>query len=343
MKKLMEIENLEVTFPDHGKELRAVRGISFELYEGEALALVGESGCGKSVTARAMMGLLPGRNRQIGEQSQIRYKGKNILGYTDEEWNRYCGEECAMIFQDAMAALNPTQTVGAQIAENLVVHRSISKSEAMQEAVRMLKEVGISNPGERVKQYPHEFSGGMRQRSMIAMAMICHPKILIADEPTTALDVTIRAQILSLMKRLKEKNKMSLLLITHDLGIVAGMADRTAVMYAGKIVEIGDSRLIYYDTRHPYTYSLLRAVPRLDMEKGKKLMAIEGMPPKLTEPQKGCPFAARCLYCMEVCMEEEPPIYMFGDGHQAACWLHDPQADTSGCEFQTGGERVCQN
>lgn len=339
MRKRMEIKNLEITFPDHGKALHAVRGISFDIYEGEAMALVGESGCGKSVTAKAVMGLLPGRTQLIGSESEIKYNGRNILKYTEDEWTRYCGNECAMIFQDAMAALNPTKTIGEQVAENLIVHNKISKKDAMKKAEEMLAKVGISNAQERVRQYPHEFSGGMRQRSMIAMAMICQPKILIADEPTTALDVTIQAQILNLMNRLKIENKMSLLLITHDLGVVAGMADRTAVMYAGKIVEIGGSREVYYDTRHPYTYSLLQAVPRLDMEKGKKLMAIEGMPPKLTKKQSGCAFASRCSYCMNICMKEEPPVYEFGDGHQAACWLHHPEADTSGCPFKTGGKK----
>lgn len=246
-----------------------------------------------------------------------------------------------MIFQDSMAALNPTVTVGKQIAENLLVHTKISKAEAMQEAVKALKEVGIQAPEQRARQYPHEFSGGMRQRSMIAMAMICHPRILIADEPTTALDVTIQAQILELMDKLKKKNKMSLLLITHDLGIVAGMADRIAVMYGGKIVETGSRRDIYYQMRHPYTKGLLESVPRLDIESGKKMESIKGMPPNLESEPQGCAFAPRCKYCMAICMEEEPPEYEFGNGHKASCWLHAPEADIEGCELHTGGGSLC--
>lgn len=341
MEKLMEINHLEITFVNDEVSTKVVKDISFSLYEGETLAFVGESGCGKSVTAKALMGLLPQKKVRIGEKSEILYRGENILNYREEQWTDYCGKECAMIFQDSMAALNPTMTVGRQIAENLLVHRKISKAEAMKKAVEALEGVGISKPEQRAMQYPHEFSGGMRQRSMIAMAMICHPRILIADEPTTALDVTIQAQILELMGRLKKQNQMSMLLITHDLGVVAGIADRIAVMYAGKIVEIGSCRDIYYRMKHPYTKGLLDSVPRLDVGREKKMKAVGGMPPNMANEQKGCPFAPRCRYCMEICMEEEPPVYDFGEGHQAACWLHDPEAGGLQCEFSTGGGREC--
>lgn len=342
MKKLLEIQNLQISFPAFGGELHAVRGISFDIYEGESLALVGESGCGKSVTAKALMGLISASNGNISKDSHILYKGKNILSYNKNQWSEYCGKDCAMIFQDAMAALNPTIRIGNQIAENLIVHQKISKKEADKKAVKALSEVGISQPEERALQYPHEFSGGMRQRCMIAMAMVCRPALLIADEPTTALDVTIQSQILDLMKKLKEENHMALLLITHDLGVVAGIADRTAVMYAGQIIEIGKSREIYYTPRHPYTFSLLKAVPKLNTSGRHRLPAIDGMPPDLSEPLPGCPFADRCRYCMQICTEEMPPRYEFEENHFTACWLHDPSADTKNCEIKTGGGKRCE-
>ena len=337
MNKLVEIKNLEISFQDFHGAFKAVRDVSFDIYEGEALALVGESGCGKSVTAKSLLGLIPEKDGSIAEKSEILYQGENILTYSKKRWKEYCGQECGMIFQDAMAALNPTVKIGDQIAENLRVHQKISRKAAKEQAIAALRMAGIPQPEIRAEQYPHEFSGGMRQRSMIAMAMICQPRLLIADEPTTALDVTIQAQIMELMKSLKEKNRMSLLLITHDLGVVAGIADRMAVMYAGQIVEIGNSRDIYYRTRHPYTYSLLKAVPSLNGSHGRRLEAIDGMPPGTGDILKGCPFAARCRYCMQICIEECPPKYEFGDGHFATCWLHDPDADISDCKFQTGG------
>lgn len=320
MEKILEVQNLEISFQSRRATTRAVRGISFSLYKGETLALVGESGCGKSVTVKALMGLLTKKETRVSENSRILYQGENILDYSEDQWRRYCGQECAMIFQDAMATLNPTITVGKQIAENLRIHRKITKQEAIKVAENALKEVGISESEKRICQYPHEFSGGMRQRSMIAMAMICHPKILIADEPTTALDATIQMQILELMRKLKEENQMSLLLITHDLGVVAGMADRIAVMYAGKIVELGTCRDIYYKGRHPYTKALLNSALRVDLKKGELLEEIKGMPPNLEENWKGCAFASRCKDCKSICREQETPIFKVSTGHQVSCW-----------------------
>lgn len=329
MEKLLDVHNLEISFRSRRAETKAVRDVSFSLYEGETLALVGESGCGKSVTAKALMGLLTKKEVRVAENSRILYQGENILDYSEEQWRRYCGQECAMIFQDSMAALNPTIWVGKQIAENLRIHQKITMKEAMKAAENALEEVGISNPKRRVRQYPHEFSGGMRQRSMIAMAMVCHPKILIADEPTTALDVTIQTQILELMKELKEKNRMSMLLITHDLGVVAGMADRIAVMYAGKIIELGTCREIYYQGKHPYTKALLNSALRLDLQKGEVAEEIKGMPSNLEEEWKGCAFAPRCRDCRSICREQEPPIYELSGGHQVSCWKM--KEEESGC------------
>lgn len=321
MDKILEIKNLSIGFKDKKEETPVVKNISFSLFEGEVLAIVGESGCGKSVTAKSLMGLLPDENATIYSESQVIYKGENILQYNEKQWTNYCGKECAMIFQDSMAAMNPTMTVGKQIAENLRIHQKMTKREALKRAALALKEVGINDSDKRVKQYPHEFSGGMRQRSMIAMAIVCNPRILIADEPTTALDVTIQIQILQLMKELKEKNKMSILLITHDLGVVAGMADRIAVMYAGKIVEMGEYEDIYYHSKHPYTRSLLDAVPRLDISEKEKMKSIKGMPPGPEEKIEGCVFAPRCPYCMRICLEEEPILQLHENEHSYACWL----------------------
>lgn len=342
MDKLIEIQNLNVSFQSFGKEIKVVRGVTFDIYKGEALALVGESGCGKSVTAKALMGLISKKNGTIGNESKIIYEGTNIMTYNQNQWSNYCGQECAMIFQDAMVALNPTLKIGTQIAENLLVHKKISRKEAKEKAILALQAVGIPEPEKRAEQYPHEFSGGMRQRSMIAMAMVCTPKLLIADEPTTALDVTIQAQILELMKQFKKETKMSLLLITHDLGVVAGIADRIAIMYAGEIVEIGSVREIYYAPRHPYTYSLLKTVPKLNHQVGKRLITIEGMPPDLTELQEGCAFADRCKYCMHICILEKPSVYHFEKGHSASCWLHNDFSNTENCEIKTKEKSNCR-
>ena len=343
MSKLLEVKDLKVSYHTYAGEVKSVRGIDFYIEEGETLAIVGESGCGKSVTAKAIMGLIEDSNSEIKQESKILYKGKNILEFTETQWNEYRGGECAMIFQDALASLNPTMTVGKQIAENLIIHKGMNKSDAMKEAIKMLELVGIPMPERRVKQYPHEFSGGMSQRVMIAIALSCSPKLLIADEPTTALDVTIQAQIIQLIKTLQQDINMSVILITHDLGIVADVANRIVVMYSGKIIERGSCREIFYNPKHPYTWALLNAVPRLDLKSDKKLASIEGTPPNLICPPKGCPFSTRCKFCMNICIEKAPPEYKFEDGHTSCCWIHHPQASKEDMPFETGGVAVCQN
>ena len=287
---------------------------------------VGESGCGKSVTAKSVMGLVKKPQGEVKEGSEILYNGENILQYTPKQWQHYKGGECAIIFQDALAALNPTMRVGKQIMENLMGHKHMGRAEAQKEAVEMLRLVGIPEPEKRVRQYPHQFSGGMRQRVMIAIAFACDPKILICDEPTTALDVTIQGQILDIIKRLMKKNNTSVIMITHDLGVVANIAQEIAVMYSGIIVERGACRDVFYRPRHPYTWALLQSVPRLDLENKQVLASIPGTPPDLLNPPVGCPFSTRCQYCMPVCKNRMPENTDFGGGHSAACWLHHPMA-----------------
>lgn len=335
MNKILEVKNLQVSFHTYAGEVRAVRGVDYSLEEKRTLAIVGESGCGKSVMVKTLMGLIrkPG---EIKDGSQILVDGKNILDFTKKEWQEYRGKECSIVFQDAMAALNPTQTIGKQIMENIRNHETVSKKEAWEKAVDMLAMVGIPDPEHTMKKYAHELSGGQRQRVMIAIALVCRPRILIADEPTTALDVTIQKQIIDLIKKLQKQMGMSVILITHDLGIVANIAHDIAVMYGGKIMEKGNARDIFYHPKHPYTWSLLKAVPRLDRN-GEKLFAIEGMPPNLIEAGEGCPFADRCEFCMNICREKNPPMYRYADGHSAQCWLHDPNASSEGVPFEVGG------
>lgn len=332
--KLLEVSHLSVSFHTYAGEVQAVRDVSFDVQKGETLAIVGESGCGKSVTAKALMGLIAEPPGEIKKGSQVRFDGSDILTFDEDAWSDFRGGQAAMIFQDALAALNPTLTVGRQIAENLIIHKKLTKARAMEKAVDILSMVGIPQPDQRVKQYPHEFSGGMRQRVMIGIAIACQPRLLIADEPTTALDVTIQAQILELLDSLKKQSGTSVVLITHDLGIVAGYADRIVVMYGGKIVESGASRDIFYHPRHPYTWALLGAVPRLDTNEKKKLYAIEGMPPDLTDPPLGCPFSTRCGYCMGACVKAMPPKTSFGGAHEFRCWLSHPDADRSGLPYE---------
>lgn len=323
---ILEVKNLQVSYHTYAGEVKAVRGVSFELDKGEAIAIVGESGCGKSVTAKTIMGLIKKPQGEIKEGSSILYNGEEILNYDKKQWRAYKGGECAIIFQDALAALNPTMRVGKQIMENLMAHKHMSKQEAKKEAIEMLRLVGIPEPEKRVRQYPHEFSGGMRQRVMIAIAFACDPKILICDEPTTALDVTIQGQILDIIKDLQKKNNTSVIIITHDLGVVANIAQKIAVMYSGVIVERGASEDIFYRPRHPYTWALIRSVPRLDLENKQVLASIPGTPPDLLNPPVGCPFCTRCQYCMEICKKQRPEYTDFGNGHEAACWLHHPMA-----------------
>ena len=325
---ILEVKNLRVSYHTYAGEVKAVRGVQFSLEKGQALAIVGESGCGKSVTAKSIMGLIKAPQGEIKENSEILYHGENILKYNKKQWQHYKGGECAIIFQDALASLNPTMRVGKQIMENLMGHKNMTKQEA----------VGIPEPEKRVRQYPHEFSGGMRQRVMIAIAFACDPKILICDEPTTALDVTIQGQILDIIKNLQKKNQTSVIMITHDLGVVANIAQKIAVMYSGIIVESGTCEDIFYRPRHPYTWALIRSVPRLDLKNKQELATIPGTPPDLLNPPVGCPFCTRCSYCMPICKEEMPEVTEFGGEHKAACWLHHPMAPKVEMPNLEGGE-----
>lgn len=338
MNTLVEIKNLSVSYFTYAGEVQSVRDISFSIEKGKTTALVGESGCGKSVTSKSLMGLIekPG---VIKEGSQIIYNGKNILDFSPKEWNAFRGKECSMIFQDALVSLNPTMMVGKQIMENLENHNEegLSKGELRKKAKEMLDMVGIPDAESCLNKYPHELSGGMRQRVMIATALITHPTLLIADEPTTALDVTIQAQILELMKDLQKKLGMAIIMITHDLGVVADICDDIVVMYAGKIVEKGSNEDIFYHPRHPYTWALMNSVPRLDLDSKEELVTIEGTIPDMIHPPKGCAFCSRCPYAMNICAEQTPEVLDLGNGHEVSCWLTDPRADVSDVPFQTGG------
>ncbi|WP_124727012.1 ABC transporter ATP-binding protein [Staphylospora marina] len=325
MKSLLNVRDLEVSFHVTGGEVHAVRGVSFDVAEGETLAIVGESGSGKSVTALSLMRLLPEPPARIGK-GEVIFEGKDLLKLPKKEWYRIRGAKIGMIFQDPMTSLNPTMTIGGQLMEGMRWHLGIGKEEARKQAVDILRKVGIPQPERRLSQYPHEFSGGMRQRVMIAMAVALRPRLLIADEPTTALDVTIQAQILTLIRDLQKETGTSVILITHDLGVVAETADRVAVMYGGKLVETGTVNELFREARHPYTWMLLMSVPRLDMPRERELAAIPGSPPDLFSPPTGCPFADRCPVAMNVCHEEMPPVTEIGPTHRVACWLEDPEA-----------------
>ena len=315
---LYEIRDLQIEFPTRLGTVHAVRGASFDIGENECVALVGESGCGKSVTARSLIGLTEVvGGRVVG--GQVLFEGEDILKYTEKQWRGYRGNKAAIIFQDAMTALNPTMRIGRQIWECYRFHERITKREARQRAERLLEMVGIPDPGRAAERYPHEFSGGMRQRVVIAQALACNPSLLIADEPTTALDVTIQAQILELLMELKEKEKNSILLITHDLGVVAGMAQKIVVMYAGVVVEMGTTDEIFYQGRHPYTMGLKAASPRLDGGKDQRLQTIEGIPPELIDPPDGCPFAPRCTQCRETCRKGMPRMRQLSTTHFVRC------------------------
>lgn len=317
---LLEVKNLSISFQTYVGVVHAVRGISFSVEKGETIAIVGESGCGKSVMAQAVMGLIP-EPPGIINHGEIYFDGEELLSKTKKEMEQIRGNKIGMIFQDPMTSLNPTMRIGRQVMEGLIKHQSLTKKEAKERAIELLKLVGISDPEKRVNQFPHEYSGGMRQRAIIAIALACNPKLLIADEPTTALDVTIQAQILELMQEIQEKMGTSIILITHDLGIVAGMCNRVIVMYAGEVMESGSVEQIYLTPKHPYTQGLLRSVPRLDMEKGKELIPIFGTPPNLLNPPKGCPFTPRCEYAMHICPREDPRLELLKENHYVACWL----------------------
>ena len=323
---LLEVKNLRINFKTYAGLVQAVRGVDFTLAKGETLAIVGESGSGKSVTSNALMRLIPQPAGRY-EDGQILFEGKDLLKLSEREMESIRGNEIAMIFQDPMTALNPTMRVGKQIMEVILTHKKgVSKEADKQRAIELLAEVGIPDPEHRFKQYPHEFSGGMRQRVVIAIALAAEPKILIADEPTTALDVTIQAQILELMKKIQEKNGNAIIFITHDLGVVANVADRVAVMYAGQIVEYGSSHDIFYNPKHPYTWGLLGSMPDLDSEDSEELYTIPGAPPNLINPPLGDAFAPRNPYALAIDYKAEPPFYEVSPGHYAKTWLLHPEA-----------------
>ena len=322
-RKLLSVRDLKTSFFTHVGEVKAVRGISFDVNEGEVLGIVGESGSGKSVTSLSIMGLLQYPGRVV--DGEILLNGEDILTYSKDQMRKVRGKEIAMIFQDPMTSLNPVYTIGNQVMEMILEHEKMTKREARARAIEMLKLVGIPAAEKRIDSYPHEFSGGMRQRVMIALALSCNPKLLIADEPTTALDVTIQAQILSLIKSLNKQFGMTTMLITHDLGVVATVCDKVAVMYGGLIMEYGTVDEIFYHPRHPYTMGLLGSIPHVDGGEKRRLIPIDGTPPDLINPPKGCPFSTRCKYCMNVCTQEQPP-YFAEDKHRTMCWMLDVDA-----------------
>jgi oligopeptide transport system ATP-binding protein len=331
MSPLLSVEKLTVSFDTYAGEVEAVRDVSFTLDRGEVLAIVGESGSGKSVTVQSLLGLVPIPPGRI-KSGSARLNGTELLSATEAELSRIRGKEISIVFQDPMTALNPSMTIGAQITEVLFQHANIKRAEARARAVELLRLVGIPQPEERFGQYPHQFSGGMRQRIVIAIAIANNPAILLADEPTTALDVTIQSQIIQLIRRIRADFGMSMILITHDLGLVAGIADRILVMYAGRTVEEGSTDQIFYEPEHPYTLGLLSAVPSL-ADDDTPLRTIEGIPPPLINPPRGCAFASRCPYRMRICRDEPPPYFEPMPGNRSACWLHDDQAAAQRAAF----------
>ncbi len=324
MEKLLEVKNLRTSFDTHHGEVQSVRGVTFDLLKGEVLGVVGESGSGKSITMMSIMKLLE-ENGKIKE-GEIVFKGQRIDNINEKQMNKIRGNTMSMIFQDPMTSLNLLIPIGKQIMETLIVHKGMSNSEAFEKAVGLLEAVGIPMGRARMNQYPHEFSGGMRQRVMIAMALACNPELLIADEPTTALDVTIQAQILDLMRKIKQTINTSIILITHDLGVVAEMCDRVNVMYGGVIIEQGFTRDIFYNTKHPYTAGLLKSVPNPERLGKELLKPIMGTPPDLLNPPKGCPFYQRCDFAMKMCKDNMPPFFQIDDNHKSACWLNHKDA-----------------
>ena len=324
--RLLEVNDLAVSFFTYAGEVQAVRGVSWHLDKNETIALVGESGCGKSVTIQTVMGLLQSPGRVIG--GSVRFEDRDMLALNAKKLRQIQGNRMSMIFQDPLSYLNPTMRVGEQIAESYRLHHKVSRAEAEARVLDMMRLISFPEPERNMRAYPHQLSGGMRQRIMVAMALICNPKVLFADEPTTALDVTIQAQIIELMNSLKEKLNTAIVLITHDLGVVANMAQRIYVMYAGKIVERGSAKDIFYRPKHPYTWGLLASVPRLDAEQDRDFRYIPGTPPDLLNPPKGCPFAARCRYACRACVTDMPEETAFDtQDHRALCWLYHPGAE----------------
>lgn len=330
MSHLLEVKNYSVSFHIYGGEVQAVRDVSFTINEGERLAIVGESGSGKSVMTQSIVQLLPSPPAQI-KGGQVLFAGEDITSYTFKQLRRIKGVDIAYIFQDPMTSLNPTMKIGNQLVEGIRAHRKIAREQANLEAIRLLHDAGIFAPEKRMQQYPYELSGGMRQRVMIAMAIAMKPRLLIADEPTTALDVTIQAQILQTLKKLNEEMHMALIMITHNMGIVASMAQRVAVMYGGRIVEIGPVLSIFEEAKHPYTKCLLASVPKLNEDTKRPLAYIAGSPPDMLNPPPGCPFAPRCQYSMQVCFSALPNQTQCTPGHTVSCWLHHPG---SGAQYE---------
>ena len=328
MSHLLEVADLHTEFPTKNGTVKAVNGVSFHLDEGETLGVVGESGCGKSVTALSVMRLLQRPGRIVS--GAIKFRGRDLTKVSESEMQEVRGSEIAMIFQDPMTSLNPVFRTGWQVAEPLRLHRGRDRKEALRDAIGILGKVGIPLPERRAEDFPHQFSGGMRQRAMIAMGLTTAPPILIADEPTTALDVTIQAQILDLLKNVNQEFRTATMLITHNLGVVAGMCERVQVMYAGRIVESGPTDEVFANPKHPYTWSLLRSIPRLDSDSRDPLVPIEGLPPDLTDPPSGCPFHPRCPFAMQQCSRELPPLAPVGPTQLAACWVTQNGVDLNG-------------
>ncbi len=320
MGALLEVKDLKTYFYTQDGVVKAVDGVSYDVSEGEALGIVGESGCGKSVSALSIMRLIPQPPGKI-VGGEILFDGTNLLDLDDDEMRKLRGNKIAMIFQDPMTSLNPVLTINRQISEALELHMGMNKEQARKRTIEMLQLVGIPSAADRVDDYPHQFSGGMRQRVMIAMALACNPKIIIADEPTTALDVTIQAQIIDLVKQLRKNLGTAVIWITHDLGVVAGLCDKVSVMYAGHVVESAPVRELYGNPSHPYTLGLLKSIPRLDEQRKAKLVPIDGLPPDLIDPPDACDFQPRCVYAKDICQRERPPLRDVGPNHKIACWV----------------------
>lgn len=320
MGTLLQVRGLKTRFYTQDGVVNAVNGISYDLNEGETLGIVGESGCGKSVSVLSVMRLIPTPPGRI-VAGEVIFEGRDLMKVDEEEIRQVRGNKISMVFQDPMTSLNPVLTINQQLSEALELHLGMDKAQARRRSIELLEMVNIPEAAERIDDYPHQFSGGMRQRVMIAMALSCNPRLLIADEPTTALDVTIQAQIIDIIKRLKEELGMAIIWITHDLGIIAGLAERVVVMYAGYIIEEASVKDLYGDPRHPYTLGLLRSVPRLDEEVKEKLIPIEGLPPDLIDMPPGCPFAPRCVYAQDICLQENPKLETVAPRHKVACWV----------------------
>jgi oligopeptide transport system ATP-binding protein len=321
MPPLLEVKNLKTSFYTGSSVVKAVNDVSFDLYEGETVGIVGESGCGKSVTAMSILRLIPYPPGKIID-GQVLFMGQDLLKLSDDQMREIRGNHIAMVFQEPMTSFNPVLTIGYQVAEPIIIHKKRTLKEALGEVVHLLERVKIPEARLRVSEYPHQFSGGMRQRSMIAMGLGCTPKLLIADEPTTALDVTVQAQLLELMKGLTQDFSMALILITHNLGVVSRYADRVNIMYAGRIVEKGTVEDVYLDPQHPYTIGLMNSVPKIDQDMDQKLMTIEGQPPNLAHPPSGCAFHPRCSYSIERCRQEVPVLELISEKHEKACWVN---------------------